>query len=79
MTNQSFSEIKNKYEELLSHYNKCKNCIDCESCDKAEILADELLTELEEIDISQIDGNEKDDIKNILFSVSSIFNELKKG
>ncbi|ARM75240.1 hypothetical protein [Acidianus manzaensis] len=78
MTNQAFLEIKNKYNELVTSYNKCRNCVDCESCDKAELLADELLTQLQDFNISELDGTEKDEIKNILFSVSSIFNELKK-
>lgn len=78
MNNQDLLEIKKKYQDLVRLYSNCKSCVDCDFCDKAEILADELLTSLEELDVSLLDGKQKDDLKRMLFFVSSIFDELKK-
>lgn len=79
MINQEFLEIKKKYETLLALYKSCRTCIDCESCDKAEILADELLNTLENFDLISLEGREREEVKKILFSVSSIFDALKKA
>lgn len=78
MNNQEFLEIKRKYETLLTLYRNCRKCIDCESCDKAEELADELIETLGNSNVTSLRENEREEFKKILFSVSSIFDELRK-
>ncbi len=76
--NSQLLHIKEKYDELLKAYYGCKTCIDCEICDKAEIISDELIVLIDKCNISDLSPEERKEIKNIIFSVSSLSKDLKK-
>ena len=69
--NSQLLYIKEKYDELLKAYNACKTCIDCEMCDKVEIISDELITLINKCNISDLSPEERKEIKSIIFSISS--------
>lgn len=76
--NSQLLYIKEKYDELLKAYYACKTCIDCEMCDKAEIISDELMTLINKCDVSSLSQEERKEVKNIIFSISSLSKDLKK-
>jgi retron-type reverse transcriptase len=77
--NSQLLYIKEKYDEFLKAYYACKTCIDCEMCDKAEIISDELMTLINKCNIESLSPEERKEMKNIIFSLSSLNKELKKA
>ncbi|MUM64857.1 hypothetical protein D1867_06285 [Acidianus infernus] len=75
----SFLVIKNRYKDFMKAYENCKKCIDCEACDEAELTADEILSIINDMEVDKLSEEERKEVKDILFTVSSIFDQLRKS